>query len=90
MAAQIATGANEVASGATGIVGAKHEQNAEYKKADAAEVAKWLKAMAAQDENSVEFIRALQEIQDKGWQVVVGIAKEQVELQSSLVNKFQA
>lgn len=90
MAAQIATGANEVASGATGIVGAKHEQNAEYAKADAAEVAKWLKAMATQDENSVEFIRALQEIQDKGWQVVVGIAKEQVELQSSLVNKFQA
>lgn len=89
-AAQIGSGITEVAAGGNEIATAQHQADAEYAKADAAEVAKWLKQLAAQDENAVEFIRALQEIADKGWQIVVSVVKESNDLQQSLTQRFQA
>ncbi len=87
--AEIAVGLSAVGEGASDIVSAHHTATAEYSRADVAELVKWLKALAAQDEQGIEFVRALQELQDKGWAVVVDVAKESNEMQQSLVNNLQ-
>ncbi|HVJ68602.1 MAG TPA: type III secretion system translocon subunit SctE, partial [Caulifigura sp.] len=88
--AQIGQGAVEVGEGATSIATAEFEKNAAYNKADVQEILKWLKAIAAQDEQAIEFIKAIQEMQDKGWGVVVDVAKEHNELNQSLMQNMQS
>ena len=89
-AAQISQGVVEVGEGATSIATAEHEKNAAYAKADAKVIIAWLQAIANQDEQAIEFIRAIQEMQDKGWGVVIDVAKESNELNQSLAQNLQS
>jgi transloator len=87
--AQITSGAVEMAEGGTSIAKAEYEHTAQYAQADVKELVKWLKALATQDEQAIEFVRALQEMQDQGWSTVIDVTKEANDLQQSLTSNFQ-
>jgi hypothetical protein len=83
--AQMAGGASEVATGAAGISRAEQQHNADLMRADMQEIAKFLKQLQQSDEKEIEFIKTLQEMTDKAWQIVAGASKDMMDARTAVV-----
>jgi hypothetical protein len=83
--AQIAGGASEISTGAAGIARAEQQHNAELMRADLQELAKFLKQIQQGDEKEIEFIKTMQEMTDKAWQVVASAAKDMQDARTAVV-----
>jgi hypothetical protein len=83
--AQMAGGASEIATGAAGVARAEQQYNADMMRADLQEIAKFLKQLQQSDEKEIEFIKTLQEMTDKAWQIVAGASKDMMDARTAVV-----
>lgn len=77
-ATKVASGATEVAGGAAAVASAEQQHDAEYLRADLQEISKFLKQIQQSDEKEIEFIKTMQEMCDKAWQIVTGSTQEKI------------
>lgn len=84
-ASQVAGGATEVAGGAANIARAEQQYNADMMRADMQEIAKFIKQLQQSDEKEIEFIKTLQEMTDKAWQIVAGASKDMMDARTAVV-----
>jgi hypothetical protein len=82
---QIASGTSEVSGGAANIAAAEQQHSADTTRAEMEEVAKFIKMLQQGDEKEIEFIRTLQEMTDKAWQIVSGAAKDMMDARQAVV-----
>jgi hypothetical protein len=54
-------------------------------RADLQEIAKFLKQLQQSDEKEIEFIKTLQEMTDKAWQIVAGASKDMMDARTAVV-----
>ncbi len=82
---QVAGGVTEVAGGAANIARAEQQHNADMMRADMQEIAKFIKQLQQSDEKEIEFIKTLQEMTDKAWQIVAGASKDMMDARTAVV-----
>jgi transloator len=88
-AGEIVEGATTIGEVGADVAAAEQTNNAEHAKADAAVIVKFLKSLAAMDERAIEFIRAVQKSEEKGWNTVIEVSKEQNDLNMTVARQFQ-